>query len=130
MDDDQFTGSRAFAVEEQACDDPLEGLARMYLSRRPCASKHRAGHSFGRDLLARARNAQADGVIFLFTKFCDPWAFDYPDMREALEEAGVPSQLVEIEQHVAPAEQFHTRVAAFAEMVEALQGGADEGAAS
>lgn len=130
VDDDLCTGSRAFAVEEQACDDPLEALARMYLSRRPCASKHRPGHSFGRDVLARARNAKADGVIFLFTKFCDPWAFDYPEMREVLEEAGVPSQLVEIEQHVAPPAQFHTRVAAFAEMVEALQGGANEGATS
>ena len=130
VDDDLCTGSRAFAVEEQSCDDPLEVLARMYLSRRPCASKHRPGHSFGRDVLARARKAKADGVIFLFTKFCDPWAFDYPEMREVLEEAEVPSLLLEIEQHMVPPAQFHTRVAAFAEMVGALQGGANERATS
>jgi len=130
VDDELCTGSRAFAVEEQSCDDPLEALARMYLSRRPCAAKHRPGHSFGRDILARAREAEADGVIFLFTKFCDPWAFDYPDMRDVFEQAGVPSLLVEIEQHVAPPAQFHTRVAAFAEMVDASPGGAGKETAS
>jgi len=115
IDDDLCTGSRAFSVEEVFCDDPMEALARMYMTRRPCPAKHNALHHPGEGLVERAQGAGASGVIFLLTKFCDPWAFDYPAARDALESAGIPTLLVEIEQHQPPAAQYQTRVGAFIE---------------
>jgi len=91
----------------------------MYLSRVPCASKYSSRFDIGRHVLEKAQRAEADGVIFLLTKCCDPWAFDYPHMRDALEGAGIPSMLVEIEQHMLPGEQLRTRFSAFAEMLQA-----------
>ncbi|NIA15151.1 MAG: hypothetical protein GWP08_13850 [Nitrospiraceae bacterium] len=117
-DDNLCTGARAFALQETGCGDPIEELARTYLSRVPCPAKHRPGFDPGAALLEDAQRAKADGVVFLFTKFCDPWAFDYPRMRDALEAAGIPSLLIEIEQHVPPSAQFETRVAAFVEMID------------
>lgn len=117
VDDDLCTGSRAFEIDYVEAKTPLESLARMYLARRPCAAKHRPGYDVGKEVLNRARKAGADGVVFLFTKFCDPWAFDYPNMRATLDSAKIPSLLVEIEQHQAPSAQFETRMAAFAEML-------------
>lgn len=117
-DDNLCTGARAFAMQETGCEDPIEELARNHLSRVPCPAKHRPGFDPGAAVLEDARRAKADGVVFLFTKFCDPWAFDYPCMRDALEAAGIPSLLVEIEQHVPPSAQLETRIAAFVEMLE------------
>jgi bcr-type benzoyl-CoA reductase subunit C len=117
VDDALCTGARAFAVRRVACSDPIEGLARMYLERAPCPAKHRPGYNMGADVLDQARAAEADGVIFLLTKFCEPWAFDYPHVRETLEAASIPSLLIEIEQHVPPSAHFSTRVGAFGEML-------------
>ena len=123
MDDDLCTGVRPFAVEAVEDADPLRALARMYLDRRTCASKHRDGYDPGAEIAKRAREAGARGVIFLFTKFCDPWAFDYPRMREALDNVQVPSLLLEIEQNQPPSAHFQTRVATFSEMLgETTQG--------
>jgi bcr-type benzoyl-CoA reductase subunit C len=117
VDDALCTGARAFAVRRVVCSDPIEALARMYLERAPCPAKHRPGYNMGADILDQARAAEADGVIFLLTKFCEPWAFDYPHIRETLEAASIPSLLIEIEQHLPPSAHFSTRVGAFAEML-------------
>jgi benzoyl-CoA reductase subunit C len=122
-DDDLCTGARAFAAEIPSERDPLSCLARMYLARPPCPAKHTPGYDPGADILAQARRASADGVVFLFTKFCDPWSFDYPHVRRTLERASMPSLLIEIEQHLPPSGNFSTRVAAFAEMIEAARKG-------
>ena len=119
VDDELCTGTRAFAIEPCSDGPPLERLARMYLSRVPCASKYSSRFDIGRHVLEKAQRAGADGVIFLLTKCCDPWAFDYPHMRDALEGAGIPSMFVEIEQHMLPGEQLRTRFSAFAEMLRA-----------
>ena len=116
-DDDLCTGSRAFAVGGDPGADPIEALARRYLARKPCPAKHAPGYDIGENLLSAVHQAEADGVVFLFTKFCDPWAFDFPYIHDTLEDAGVPSLLVEIEQHVPAPEQYKTRVAAFAEIL-------------
>jgi len=117
--DDLCTGSRAFLSEAPPDGDPLDRLGRMYLSRSPCPAKHCPGYDPGTYILEQARESQAEGVIFLLTKFCDPWAFDYTYVRERLSNAGMPSILLEIEQHVPPSEQLRTRVSAFAEMLRA-----------
>jgi len=115
VDDDLCTGSRAFAPLPADARDPVEALAQMYVARRPCPAKHRPGYHAGREIAAKAKEAGADGVICLFTKFCDPWAFDYPQIRDTLETAGVPCLLVEIEQNAPPGGPFEARVAAFVE---------------
>ena len=60
---------------------------------------------------------KADGALFIYLKFCDPHSFDYPYIREGLDKAGIPAQLIEIEQSVAPSEQLRTKIQAFAEMI-------------
>ncbi|HNT89341.1 MAG TPA: 2-hydroxyacyl-CoA dehydratase family protein, partial [Candidatus Hydrogenedentes bacterium] len=87
--------------------------------RRPCPAFHAPGFDPGRHLVEKARTARADGVVFLLTKFCDPWFFDYPHVNQALEDAGIPTLLVEVEQHLPVPEQFRTRIQAFFEMLAA-----------
>ena len=121
--DSLCTGTRAFAMDRADGTDPLERLARMYLSRTPCPAKHRPGRDAGEALLDSVQRSGAHGVVFLLTKFCDPWGFEYVDLRKALENQGIPSLLLEIEQHQPPPEQLRTRVAAFVEMLATRPGG-------
>lgn len=119
VDDDLCMGSRLFALPDPAAGaGPLDALCAMYMERRPCPAFHTPGFDPGDHLAARARQAEADGVVFLLTKFCDPWFFDYPHAEKKLREAGIPSLLVEVEQNQPVPEQFRTRAQAFFEMLE------------
>lgn len=115
-EDDLCTGHRYFAQE--VTEPTLEGVARRYFSRPHCAAKHRDVHSRERYLTALAGKCGINGAIFLYLKFCDPHSFDYPDLRKALEAAGVPSQLIEIEQSLAPSGQIRTKLQAFLEILD------------
>lgn len=117
-DDDLCMGSRSFTMPDPDPGEPLDALTDQYLGRRPCPAFHAEGFDPGDHLVERARQAQADGVVFLLTKFCDPWFFDYPPAQKKLEAAGIPSLLVEIEQNQPVPEQFRTRAQAFFEMIE------------
>jgi benzoyl-CoA reductase subunit C len=55
-------------------------------------------------------------VVFALEKFCEPHAFDYARIRPTLDEAAVPSLLLEMEQ-VPSLEALRTRLQAFIEML-------------
>ena len=67
-----------------------------------------------RALCAEGHSVGADGVLFARQKFCEPHGFDYVQLANALDRAGVPHLLVELEQ-ASQAGQLRTRVEAFAE---------------
>lgn len=117
--DDLCTGARMFDVPEPGEGTPLERLTRMYLDRAPCPSKSVSTAAACRRLTKRAKACGAEGIVFLLTKFCDPWAFDRVLLGKAAAEAGLPALTVEIEQHTPPPAQMRTRFEAFAEQLEA-----------
>ncbi|HOZ47230.1 MAG TPA: 2-hydroxyacyl-CoA dehydratase family protein [Candidatus Hydrogenedentes bacterium] len=123
LDEDLCSGRRAFAMAPAESEDPLEQLARMYLTPAACPSKHQPGFDIGGALLERAQSSGAEGVVILLTKFCEPWCFDYPYLKEVFDKAGIPSLLIEIESNQPPSEQFRNRIHAFAEMLGAAHGG-------
>jgi len=122
VDDDLCMGSRSFSMPEAEKGEPLEMLSQMYLARTPCPAFHKPGFDPGQHILRKAREANADGVIFLLTKFCDPWLFDQVHINRVLEKAGIPALTLEIEQHLPPSEQMRTRAQAFAELLQARAG--------
>lgn len=115
--DDLCVGSRSFSHGEVDAADPIEALARTYLGRIPCPAFHRDGRQPGDALVEAVRRDKADGVIFLLTNFCDPVAFDYVPLKNALEKANIPALSLSVEQHREPPEQLRTRVEAFTEML-------------
>src|SRR5450756_1218619 len=80
--DDLCTGARYFEgiLDEKA--PPLEAIAQRYLDRAICPAKHVGLTDRGESLVQMVRKHQADGVVFLLLKFCDPHAFDYPYIKE------------------------------------------------
>ncbi|MFW5936851.1 MAG: 2-hydroxyacyl-CoA dehydratase subunit D [Desulfosalsimonas sp.] len=116
--DDLCTGARYFEgrIAEDG-PDPIEALADRYMERTVCPAKHRDTTARARALVDMVRQQQAGGVIFLLLKFCDPHAFDYPYLKRFLDEAGIPSLLLEIEDQPPPEGQLMTRFETFVDML-------------
>ena len=115
--DDLCTGSRYFDGLTDEKTDPVTAIAGRILSRAVCPAKHR-GLTDRADRLTRlVRERRAQGVIFFLLKFCDPHAFDYPYLKEALDREKVPSLLMEVEDRLPADGQLRTRFEAFVEMI-------------
>jgi bcr-type benzoyl-CoA reductase subunit C len=118
--DDLCSGSRWFEhlIDEE--EEPILAIARRYLKRINCPAKHSGLLSRADDLIAQVRKNRADGVVFLFLKFCDPHSFDYPYLKEALEKEGIKSMKFEVsetgDQQQSHA-QFSTRIETFVQML-------------
>ena len=111
-------GERYFAVDAAEGGDPLEALADRLLALVPTPTKHHSQRSRAEYLLSSVKERGACGVVFARQKFCDPHGFDYAHLVRALDGAGVPHLLVELEQS-SQAGQLRTRVEAFVEMLHA-----------
>ncbi len=95
--DDLCTGNRYFDTLVPKDIPPVRAIANRFLSRAICPAKHSGITRRIEDLVKLASEQRADGVIFLFLKFCDPHGFDYPDLKTALENRGIPTLLLEVE---------------------------------
>ncbi len=115
--DDLCTGSRGLTGQIGTAGDPISAIAERYAQRAICPAKHAGIAARGDELVRLAKKHRADGVIFFFLKFCDPHAFDYPHLKSRLDEAGIPSLLVELEEQTTSQGQFQTRCEAFIEML-------------
>jgi len=115
--DDFCTGSRYFDGKIDTDGDIIESIAKRYLERIVCPAKHSGLYSRGEHILKIVRQNKAQGVIFLFLKFCDPHSFDYPYIKEMLDKEGIPSMLFEVEDQLPSEGQFKTRCEAFIEML-------------
>jgi len=113
--DDNCSGARYFEGSINPDGDIIESIAERYLEKIECPAKHAALFSRGDSLVNIVKTNRADGVIFLFLKFCDPHAFDYPYIKEMLDQEGIASMLLELEMPLPSEEQLKTRCQAFLE---------------
>ena len=115
--DDLCTGARYFNGATDENIDPIEAIAKRYFERVICPTKHFNTTYRGTNLVRLVKEEKADGVIFLFLKFCDPHAFDYPCLKECLDGEEIPSIFLEVEQQISASGQLRTRLEAFVEML-------------
>ena len=115
--DDFCTGARYFSeiIHEGAA--PLSRIAARLIHRVVCPAKHMDLEGRARHILDLVKEKNAQGVIFLLLKFCDPHAFDYPYIKQSLDDAGIPVMLMEINDPESAGGQIKTRVEAFLEML-------------
>lgn len=115
--DDLCTGSRGLTGLIDTGQAPVAAIAQRYAERAICPAKHAGITIRGDNLVRLAKANRAQGVIFLFLKFCDPHAFDYPYLKSMLDAESIPSLLVELEEQTTTQGQFQTRCEAFMEML-------------
>jgi bcr-type benzoyl-CoA reductase subunit C len=115
--DDLCMGGRYFDGLVSETMTPDEALARRYAARSVCPAKHTGITSRGDHLVEIVARSRAQGVVFLKLTFCDPHAFDYPYMKQMLDEKGIASILIELETLSQASAQIQTRCQAFMEMI-------------
>ncbi|MDR1442232.1 MAG: 2-hydroxyacyl-CoA dehydratase family protein [Bifidobacteriaceae bacterium] len=97
--------------------DPLGALVDGFLALDGVPALHDPSKHRIDNLLDVAERGQAKGVIFVQTQFWEPDEFDRPLLVKALDEAGLPSVLVEVDLSMANFERARSIVDAFAEIL-------------
>jgi benzoyl-CoA reductase subunit C len=122
VDDDTCALWRSF---EPATDldpaDPLADIARRHLRRSRCPVQVGSGEQRSALLLQKVRQSDAQGVILLPYKGCEPHAFDNVLLSEALGQLEIPQITLEIEPHLGNWGQLAVRLEAFLEMISGLE---------
>jgi benzoyl-CoA reductase/2-hydroxyglutaryl-CoA dehydratase subunit BcrC/BadD/HgdB len=120
LKDDICTGTRFFTFntplrEINSLEEGLRFIVDKYFEKAPCPTKHFPNDDRFNYILELAEDC--DGVVFLLLKFCEPHFYDYPQLKEKLEEMGKKVLLLEVEFPIASYEQLRTRIEAFYEVI-------------
>jgi benzoyl-CoA reductase subunit C len=93
VEDDWVLVARWGKAGAVATGDPVKALVAMFLHGSPssCPSILDVDGTRGAKLVAAAREARAEGVIFAAPSFCDPALLEQPMTMAAVKAAGIPS---------------------------------------
>ncbi|MCD8121987.1 MAG: 2-hydroxyacyl-CoA dehydratase family protein [Clostridiales bacterium] len=118
--DDVAHESRAFRTDVPEDDDPMMALAKQFaaidydvLLYDPASAKNRRGE-FVANLVKESR---AQGLVLFMQQFCDPEEMEYPYLKKALDNAGIPHIKLGIDQQMRDFGQAQTALQAFADVL-------------
>lgn len=117
VDDDLAQESRQFRTPARPEGDAISRMAWRIMDQKGCAFLYEPEKTRGQMLLDLAAQRQAQAVITLQMKFCDPEEYDYPIYKAELEKAGMPLLYLEVEEQMDSFGQLRTRIQSFAEML-------------
>ncbi|MBI2679050.1 MAG: 2-hydroxyacyl-CoA dehydratase [Candidatus Koribacter versatilis] len=116
VEDDFTLAQRWFTEDVPAVGDPVHALAEAYVNRSVYSSVR---HDFRKPrwlgLAEKIKASQADAVIFLMAKFCEPAYFDYVPFKQQVELMGLPHLALEYEEKLFTFERLRTEVETFVE---------------
>ena len=115
--DDLAKESRAFALQVPETGDPFEALAEAWCALDGDSLLYDPEKLHVKKVVDLARSADAQGVILLLAKFCDPEEFDAPLVKAACREAGIPFVQIEVDQSTETYEQARTQLETFADIL-------------
>jgi benzoyl-CoA reductase subunit C len=116
VDDDFVLGPRWFLDDVPVNGDPMKALAESYNNRSVYSSvRHDFRKPRHKELIAKARRRNADAVLLLIAKFCEPAYFDYVLFKQELEKEGIPHLLMEFEEKMFTFERLRTEIETFVE---------------
>lgn len=117
--DDLAHESRQFRTPIASNGTAWQLLAQRYLNQKADPLICEPEKTRGAHLKALAHDHDADGVMAVMLKFCDPEEFDYPLYKKELEDAQIPLLTLETEQNMTQTEGLRTRLEGFMELIEA-----------
>jgi benzoyl-CoA reductase subunit C len=123
-------GIRAYRAGVKFTADPLEGLANYYLNEITCARTFRQAtigetrKDYARDLQSRfgylkgiIKDWKINGATMLLVRYCDPFAFEMPSLKDYFNSLGIPSIYIEYDYTTGALAPLRTRVEAFLETI-------------
>jgi bcr-type benzoyl-CoA reductase subunit C len=118
VDDDFANGWRTVSKENLQVDNLVEGITEFLFNPSPCCCIYNPDNDRHPYLLNKVKESRADGVLFWYIKFCEPDAFDRPQLMKRLKEEGTPAAFVDLELSMSNFDAIKTRINAFCEILE------------
>lgn len=110
------SGQFDYLVDE-GTDNPLRALAKWISDIEGSTLLYDPEKLRGKIIIDKVKKHNANGVVYLLTKFSDSDEFDYPIIRNELNEEGIMNILVEVDQQMTNFEQANTALQTFADMI-------------
>jgi len=114
--EDLCTTTRYFQHRVGTDGDPLEAICGFLDQRVFCACMHPVGARL-EHILGLVDHFAVEAVISFNLKYCHPFLYEAPLLRQALEARQVPVTLLEVGHDLSGYGQLRTRIQAFVEMV-------------
>ena len=118
VDDDFANGWRTVSKKTLQTGNLVEGITEYLFNPSPCCCIYNPDNDRHPYLLNQAKTSGADGVLFWYMKFCEPDAFDRPQLMKHLQDAGIPVAFIDLELTMNNFDAVRTRIHAFCEMLE------------
>ncbi len=115
--DDIAQESRQYRVDCPTAATSLDRLAEKFAHMNNCSVLYDENKGRASYLAEMAQEHQADGIIYVLTKFCDPEEFDYVIVKKVCEEKEIPLLQIEVDRQMVNYEQVRTAVQTFSEML-------------
>ena len=120
--DDVAHESRSFRVDVPEDEtDPIRALAKQFanmdydvLLYDPKSTENRRAEFVAN----MVKESGAQGLVLFMQQFCDPEEMEYPYLKKALNEAGIPHIKLGIDQQMRDFGQAQTAIQAFADVLE------------
>ncbi len=118
VDDDLANGWRTASKKNLQVEDLVEGITEYLFHPAPCCCIYNPDNDRHSYLLNKVKMSGADGVLFWYIKFCEPDAFDRPQLVNRLKAEGIPATFIDMELTMSNFEAIKTRINAFCEILE------------
>jgi benzoyl-CoA reductase subunit C len=120
VDDDLYTGYRYFAVDVPVNGNPMEALAKRYLTNfPPNPTRWDPDNDWAEYIIGMTKRSQAQGTIMLVVKHCELHHWYFAHIRRELMSAEIPHLVLETEHEMISLGPERTRIEAFLEMIRA-----------
>lgn len=125
--DDNCMGARTYFRDVSITKDPMQGLASRYLNltcartfRETVAGEFRKDHAA--DLKTRFAHLgnyiekwRVEGVVIQLVRFCDPFGYEVPELKDYLDSINIPNLYLETEYTTGSLAPLKTRLQTFLE---------------
>lgn len=116
--DDVAHESRSFRVDVPEDTDPVRALARQFGAQDHDTILYDPEINKRPEYLVKlAKDSGVQGVIILMMQFCDPEEMEYPSLKKALSEAGIPHIVIGVDHQMKDFGQARTQIQAFADIL-------------
>ena len=118
--DDVAQESRAIRVDAAETGDPMMALAQQFADQDYevlLYDEHSNQNRRGEYVASLVKNSGAQGLVLFMQQFCDPEEMEYPYLKKALDNAGVPHIKLGVDQQMRDFGQASTAIQAFADVL-------------
>jgi benzoyl-CoA reductase/2-hydroxyglutaryl-CoA dehydratase subunit BcrC/BadD/HgdB len=118
VDDDFANGWRSVSKKNLQVETLVEGITEFLFNPAPCCCIYNPDNDRHPYLLNKVKQSGANGILFWYIKFCEPDAFDRPQLMKRFKKEGIPAGFIDIELSMTNFEAIKTRINAFCEILE------------